>query len=347
MPLEEPGWWYAPGPDPRARILAPLGQLYGWIAERRYRRAAPFRSRLPVVCIGNFTAGGTGKTPLCLLLAREARSRAFEPAFLTRGFGGSAAGPLLVAPGSTTAAAAGDEPLLLARSAPTVVARDRAAGARLIEEACPGVSLIIMDDGLQNGSLAKDLTIAVVDGARGIGNGAIIPAGPLRAPLSFQLELVDAIVVNTPPGQADGRDGVLGRLRQDFQGPVLAAGVAASGDTSWLAERPVAAFAGIGHPERFFSTLRQLGADVKAHVAFPDHHVFSEADARRLLALAQSLGATLVTTEKDLTRLEGGSSAGRELAEVARALPIELQLDERDLARLHALIDSLALKSRR
>lgn len=341
MHLEEPSWWYAPRPDLRARLLSPLGLLYGWIAERRFRGAAPYRSRLPVVCIGNFTAGGTGKTPLALLIAQEARGRGFEPVFLTRGYGGRAAGPLLVETGSTSSAEAGDEPLLLARSAPTVVARDRAAGARLIERDCPGATLIVMDDGLQNGALDKDLTIAVVDGARGLGNGEIIPAGPLRAGIAFQLELVDAIVVVTPSGAAATEGRVLGLLRQQFQGPVLAAGIDPSGDTAWLERCPVVAFAGIGNPHRFFALLRSLGANVLEEQAFPDHHVLTEAEARRLLGAAAAAGATLVTTEKDMARLDGAGPASLELAAAARTLAIRTSFDERDLARLHALIDSL------
>lgn len=343
MRLDEPAWWYAPGGDPRTRALAPIGRLYGWLAERRFRRAVPYRSRLAVVCIGNFTAGGTGKTPLGVLVAADAQARGLAPVFLTRGFGGRARAPMRVVPGTTTAVEAGDEPLLLARTAPTVVARDRAAGARFIESAFPDARLIVMDDGLQNGALSKDLTIAVVDGRRGIGNGEIIPAGPLRAPLPFQLELVDAIVVNGPPATASdpaNDRSVLGRLRRQFQGPVLAASVVPAVDAGWIRERPVAAFAGIGHPERFLATLRQLGADIVAAETFPDHHPFSEADAGRLLALAEARGAMLVTTEKDMVRLDRSGQQCAALAAAARPLPVRLAFDERDHLRLQSLIDS-------
>ncbi len=343
MPRDEPAWWYAPSDDRRARILAPIGWAYGWIAERRYLRAVPYRSRLGVVCVGNFTAGGTGKTPLGLMIAAACRARGQTPVFLTRGYGGSARGPLLVDPASTTAAEAGDEPLLLARTAPTVVARDRTEGARFIEEHVAGATLIIMDDGLQNGSLAKDLTIAVVDGTRGIGNGEVIPAGPLRAPIAFQLDLVDAIVVNgghAPSGAGDRLTSVFDQLRLQFQGPVLAASIAPAANTDWLGGKPVVAFAGIGHPQRFFATLRDLGAKIASETSFPDHHTFSEANARDLLRQAADLGAMLVTTEKDMARLSGERGHEcRALAAAARALPVRMTFGERDLLRLETLID--------
>lgn len=348
MPRDEPAWWYADGTDRRSRLLAPIGRAYGWIAEARFRKATPYRSRLPVICVGNFTAGGTGKTPLSLLLATLATARGATPVFLTRGYGGRAHGPVRVgAAGASTAAEVGDEPLLLARQASTVVSRDRAAGARYIETACAGASLVIMDDGLQNPGLAKSLTLAVVDGTRGIGNGEIIPAGPLRAPLSFQLGLVDAIIVNRATGGDAADDRILRRLRQQFEGPVLDATLSPQGDTGWLTERPVVAYAGIGNPGRFFTTLKQLGARIAAERPFPDHHPFTERDADDLMSLAARHGAQLVTTEKDLARLSGrpetSGTARRALAEASRPLPVRMSLGQRDTLRLIALLDATIL----
>lgn len=342
---DEPAWWYASNSDPRSRLLVPIGRLYGWIAERRYARTTPYRSRLGVVCIGNFTAGGTGKTPLGLMIAAACRARGQHPVFLTRGYGGRTKGPMLVDAERTTAEDAGDEPLLLARAAPTVVARDRAEGARFIETHIKGASLIIMDDGLQNAALAKDLTIAVIDGTRGIGNGEVIPAGPLRAPIPFQLDLVDAIVVNgaiaAEAAAARTAPSVFDHLRLQFQGPVLAASIVPASDCGWLGDGPLVAFAGIGNPERFFATLRGLGARVADAVAFPDHHVFRDAEARDLMRRATDLGARLVTTEKDMARLAaGGGPECRALALAARALPVRMTFGERDLLRLESLIAS-------
>jgi tetraacyldisaccharide 4'-kinase len=184
--LDEPTWWYGGGGDFRQRALVPLGRLYGWIAERRYSRHRPYRSRLPVICVGNFTAGGTGKTPLAIAIARLLIARGERPVFLTRGYGGRTAGPAWVAASPGAARLYGDEPLLLCAVAPTLVARDRRAGVIAIEADRRQPTVIVMDDGLQNGAVAKDLSLALVDGKRGVGNGEVIPAGPLRAPLDFQ-----------------------------------------------------------------------------------------------------------------------------------------------------------------
>jgi tetraacyldisaccharide 4'-kinase len=339
--LEEPGWWYGGAPDVRARLLAPLGALYGWIAQSRYRQSQPYRPGLPVICVGNFTAGGTGKTPLAIAIARLLLQRGVKPAFLTRGYGGSEPGPIWV-PGEDGLGAArrfGDEPLLLARVAPTLVTRDRSDGARAIESSGRRIDAIIMDDGLQNGSLKKDLAIAVVDGARGLGNGEVFPAGPLRAPFDFQLGLVDIIVVREPREDGAAAASVHERMRRGFPGPVLAAHVGPSGDTSWLAGRPVVAFAGIANPERFFSLAERLGARVLARVSFPDHHAFSPADAERLFALAQTKGCDLITTEKDWARLPGAEGL-TELARATRTLAVEMVFEERDLSRLASLIEA-------
>lgn len=340
MRLDEPSWWYGGAEDMRQRALAPVGWLYGWIAQRRYRQGTPYRSRLPVICVGNFTAGGTGKTPLSIHIARLLIGRGERPVFLTRGYGGRSAGPAWVDGSADAARTFGDEPLLLAAVAPTLVARDRREGIIAIERDSRPASVVIMDDGLQNAAVAKDLSIALVDGKRGVGNGEVIPAGPLRAPLDFQLGLVDAIVVRDPPAAGEGS--VLGVLRQGFLGPVLAANVGAAGDTSWVAERPLVAYAGIANPRRFYRLLETLGGRVADVVSFPDHHWFKAADAERLLASAQKHGATLVTTEKDFARLSGDAALQR-LAAETRVLPIAMHIDGRESERLNSLIEA-ALK---
>ncbi len=343
MRLEEPGWWYRQAPDVRARLLAPLGALYGRIARFRYQRCVPYRSRLPIICVGNFTAGGTGKTPLAIAIGRLLSERGLTPAFLTRGYGGREAGPVWVEQSTRAAWRFGDEPLLLARIAPTLIARDRVAGACAIEASGRGIGAIIMDDGLQNGALAKDLSIAVVDGGRGLGNGEVIPAGPLRAPIDFQLGLVDAIVVRAPSGDASVAANMHERLRRNFPGPVLAARVIPAGDAAWLSGRPLVAFAGIANPERFFLLAESLGARLVERVSFPDHHAFSRADADRLLGLARAQACDLITTEKDRVRLLGEPGLG-ELQSKTRALGIEMVLEERDLNRLVSLIEAATRK---
>ncbi len=343
MHLDEPRWWYRAPASGTANLLRPLGALYGWAARTRYLRARSYRSRLPVICVGNFTAGGTGKTPLTIYLSEQLKAAGHEPVVLTRGYGGRLSGPYWVDARTDNARNVGDEPLLLARAAPTLVARDRAAGARAIESGPHPATVILMDDGLQNPTLAKDFSIAVVDGARGVGNGLVMPAGPLRAPLEFQLELTDAIIVNEVDS-ASGPSAVTGWLRQRFAGPVLRASMIPSQDVDWLAGLTVVAWAGIGAPGRFFSTLRGLGARLVETVSFRDHQRLTHADAARLLETALLQSATLVTTAKDMARLAGAEGALAELAATSRVLDVKLQLTETDAERLFSFL-STSLKA--
>ena len=336
MRLDEPSWWYTQAPCRLAKVLQPLGALYGRAAAARYVRARSYRSRLPVICVGNFTAGGTGKTPLAIHLCGRLKALGHQPVILTRGYGGRLSGPSWVNPTSDMALDVGDEALLLARAAPTLVARDRRLGARAIEAGPNRVSVIVLDDGLQNPALVKDLAIAVVDGSRGLGNGLVIPAGPLRAPLDFQLELTDAVVVNEGAA-ADAAGSVTEWLRRKFAGPVLRASVVPAATADWLRSARVVAWAGIGAPQRFFATLRALGAELAEAVAFRDHQQLSDDDARRLLDLARCHGARLVTTEKDMVRLAGAAGACAALARATSALPVRLALAEADAERLVSL----------
>lgn len=343
MHLDEPRWWYGTGGGARLgeRLLGPVGDLYGRIVEKRHAAVTPYRTDIPVICVGNFTAGGTGKTPLTRFLVALLAEQGVEAICLTRGYGGRLAGPVWVDGAVHGADAVGDEPLLISASARVMVARDRRAGLEAIA-AGGGARAVIMDDGLQNPSLAKDMAIAVVDASRGFGNGRVIPAGPLRARLAFQLGLVDCIVVMgaDPPG---GPSPVFELLKKRFPGPVLRGAVAPSAETGWLAGQPVLAYAGIANPQRFFGLVESLGAGSVTARAFPDHHAFTDAEAAGLLADAERLGALLVTTEKDLARLAGAKGAGAELAARSRTLPIEVRFEDRDLVRLRALVDG-ALK---
>ncbi len=339
MPLEEPSWWYgAEAEDVRVRALKPVSRVYAWAGTRRLTSTHAFTASLPVICVGNFTAGGTGKTPLSLLIAQLLKERGHTPAFLTRGYSGRQSGPVWVNPAVDTAREVGDEPLLLADVAATMVARDRPAGARAIE-AAKTVTHIIMDDGLQNPTLAKTLTIAVVDGTRGLGNGEVIPAGPLRAPLDVQFDLTDAIVVNGGGSTAP----ILQDLRSAFPGPVLSGALRPQTDSEIFDGARVIAYAGIGNPARFTQSLKEAGASVLAEHFFKDHHAYSEGDARALIALADANDATLVTTQKDQMRLRATGGALAELARRTESLPIEMVFDSSDLARLEELIDPASL----
>lgn len=292
--MQPPRFWTA-GPDhPLGRLLAPAGAAYGALVARRMDRLGT-RAGCPVLCMGNFTLGGAGKTPAALAVAALLAELGRKPAFLSRGYGGRAAGPVRVDPERHTAAEVGDEPLLLARQAPTIVSRDRPAGAALCRQL--GANVIVMDDGLQNPTLVKDLSLAVVDAAVGVGNGRPVPAGPLRAPLARQWPHVGGLIVIGDGAPGDD----IARAAERRGLPVHRAHLIRASD-DWAGRRCFA-FAGIGRPEKFFATLAAAGACVAARRAFLDHHPFREGEVAALAEEAGRLGAELVTTEKDAVRL--------------------------------------------
>jgi tetraacyldisaccharide 4'-kinase len=318
MQLEPPAWWYEGHIPIAAWALWPLAALYGRLVQQRFRAASPYRSRLPVICVGNFTVGGAGKTPVALKLAFLLRDMGNRPAFLTRGYGGRERGPHLIDDAADDSDRVGDEPLLLARCAQTVVSWDRPAGAKLIE-ALPA-DIIIMDDGFQNPSLKKDFSLVVVDGGSGIGSGKVFPLGPMRAPLPFQVAMANAILVLGAQGRKDPI--ALGFQAPDV--PFYEADVVPAVAEDMLAS-PVLAFCGIGRPPKFFDTLRKAGVAVAQSRPFPDHYRYTEADARSLIAEARALRARLLTTEKDHIRLRGKGGALGELYRTAAALPISIE----------------------
>jgi tetraacyldisaccharide 4'-kinase len=321
--MREPAFWWRSG---TGGPLVPLAAIYGGIAALRMQSDGQ-RAGVPVICLGNLTVGGAGKTPAALAVAQLLHAAHERPFFLSRGYGGRFAGPVRVNLALHRAADVGDEPLLLARVAPTIVARDRVAGAKL---ACfAGANLIIMDDGLQNPSLAKDLPLLVLDGRRGIGNGRVIPAGPLRAPLEVQLDRARALIL---VGAAHGAGLVLDRVTRRgmtvFHGrlePDCAV-------VSAIGQRKVLAFAGIGDPEKFFATLTAAGIEIADRAAFPDHHGYSAAEARDLVTRAKDRNLLLITTEKDLARLMGKPEL-EQLGAHATALPVRLVIDEQEAFR--------------
>lgn len=317
---EPPFWWRGVGIE--ARLLAPVAAIYGAVAARRLGQRG-VRAGAPVICIGNPTVGGAGKTPLALAVAHMLKAAGEHPVFLTRGYGGSLPGPHLVDPATDKAADVSDEPLLLARVAPTIVARDRVVGAQAAVAA--GASVIVMDDGFQNPSLAKDLSVLVIDGRRGVGNARVIPGGPLRAPLAAQLKRADAIVLVGAVGEATSPIVTAARARGL---PLFRARLAPDpGVVASLAGCRVLAFAGIGDPEKMFATLADAGITVTRTRSFADHHRYTQAEALSLCAQADAEGLVLVTTAKDMARLQGDAALA-DLAACARALPVTLVLDE-------------------
>jgi len=321
--MREPAFWWRAG---TGGLLAPLAALYGAAAALRMRTRGR-EAGVPVICLGNFTVGGAGKTPAALAVAQLLHAAHERPFFLSRGYGGRLAGPVRVSPAPHRAADVGDEPILLARLAPTVVARNRVAGAAFARSA--GASVIIMDDGFQNPSLVKDLNLVLVDGRRGVGNGRIVPAGPLRAPLERQLARAQAlIVVGSPDGAARVIERAERRKVPVFHGRLEPDRAVIKA----IGQRKVLAFAGIADPEKFFATLSSAGIQMANRAGFPDHHRFSAAEGLDLVTQAQANNLMLLTTEKDLARLAGEPDL-QQLAAHATALPVRLVVEEQDLLR--------------
>lgn len=323
-------WWRKPGLA--SALLAPLSAAYGSIASRRMRGNGT-RAGVPVICIGNFTLGGAGKTPAAIALAHMLNAAGEQVFCLSRGYGGSQAGPRRVDAHADSAAQVGDEALLLARAAPTIVARDRPAGATLARS--QGASVVIMDDGLQNASLAKDFTIAVVDARRGIGNGKIFPAGPLRAPFDVQLARCDALLV---VGDGPGADAAIASARGRNL-PIWRARLEADAHAVADIKKPVLAFAGIGDPDKFFESARTAGVDVAATQSFPDHHRFTAEEAAELIMRADE-GFALLTTEKDRARMSG-DPASAALAERVHVLPVRMEFEQAEEIR-RVLVERIA-----
>ena len=335
MRLETPFWWYRKK-SVLAAALTPFGALYGSIAAGRMAKHDAYRTRCPVICIGNFTAGGGGKTPTSIAVANLLKAMGKSPAFLTRGYGGTDRGPVRVK--DQDASTVGDEPLLLAAVAPTFVSAERVAGAKAVEET--DADVIVMDDGFQNPSLAKDFSLIVVDAASGLGNGLVMPAGPLRAPLEAQISHADALLV-----VGEGKKAA--SLIETFEcagKPVLKAKIEPNCDPRWLGVLPAIGFAGIARPGKFFATLKANGARLIASHGFPDHHRFTERQARRLLKEADAQKAMLVTTEKDWARLpdDDAESAVTELKHRSRPFPIVVKFE--DEAKLKELLSAAAAR---
>jgi tetraacyldisaccharide 4'-kinase len=314
--MREPAFWWRPG---GGGFASPIAALYGAVASLRMLLPG-CKVGIPVICLGNFTVGGGGKTPAALTIGRLLVGAGAQPFFLTRGYGGRLTGPLRVDPARHSAVDVGDEPLLLARLAPTIVARDRRKGAEAARAA--GASVLVLDDGFQNPALSKQLAILLVDGRRGIGNGRIIPAGPLRAPLATQMACAHALVLVEPTAKT----ALVEDLARQRGMPVYHARIEPDPAViAKLAGRAVLAFAGIADPEKFFATLEKGGIAVAERVSFPDHHRYTASDAAHLAARADA-GLTLITTEKDFVRLAGDPALDA-LAARATALPVTLVID--------------------
>jgi len=331
--MKAPSFWYPKEPPTFGAIskrvlLAPLSLLYSFGGRLRHRMIPPERVSVPVICIGNFTAGGAGKTPTAIAVYDQLVALGERPHFLSRGYGGSETGPTHVDPTTHSATDVGDEPLLLSAHGPAWVSANRVEGALEAERA--GASVIVLDDGFQNPSLHKDMSLIVVDTGAGIGNGAVMPAGPLREPLPDALLRTNAIVALAADEVSKNLSPSLSTPVQEAGLPVFHAMLEATPDNAdKVAGRRFVAYAGIGRPEKFFSTLRQLDADVCETKVFADHHLFSEIDAAELLQLAETKDATLITTEKDGVRLRAlRGPVGQMLRDASELLPVIASFSE-------------------
>ncbi len=295
--MQAPHFWSG-GLDPKSRasapltraLLTPLAMVYSWAGARRIHKAKPHPPGVPVICIGNLTLGGAGKTPVAAVVREALLERGLRTAVLSRGYKGRLTGPVRVDGNSHSAADVGDEPLLLAQTGEAWVARDRLAGVKAM--AASGIEAVVMDDGHQNPSVQKTLSLVVVDAGDPVGNGHVFPKGPLREPVARGLSRADAVI-------AMG-EGFLPRAFVQSGVPVLRARLEPAHAPP---AGPLVAFAGIGRPEKFFDALRQAGAEIVEDVPFPDHHAFTTGDLKYLHQLAGERGARLITTEKDFVRL--------------------------------------------
>lgn len=334
--MRAPAFWWRPRGLASA-LLAPLGAVYGAVTGARLKRRGT-SAGIPVICVGDPTLGGAGKTPTAIALTKLLLAAGERPCLITRGYGGRERGPRLVDAAVDGADAVGDEALLLARAAPTVVAADRVAGSRFAARVKPTV--LVLDDGFQNPALAKDFSLLVIDGANGIGNGRVFPAGPLRAPLAAQLAKAQALVC-IGKGAACEAVAALAKKRNipAFAAKIIPEPLAAQK----LKGCRVLAFAGIGRVEKFFRTLADIGAEVVERRAFPDHHSYSSREAEELLAAAKARDLVLVTTEKDQARIARAPElAGLHAASVV--LPIVLEFEDA-AALMRCLTDALRRRS--
>lgn len=323
--MREPHFWTVTDKRSRASapviklLMTPLAMIYRWAGKNRIAKATPVDAGLPVVCIGNLTLGGAGKTPVTAVVRAYYASKGVRAASLSRGYRGSLTGPARVDALTSTAAEVGDEPLMMAAAGEAWISKDRPAGALAMK--ADGVQVVIMDDGHQNPTLKKSLSIVVIDATNPFGNGHIFPKGPLREPVGDGLARADGVVLMG--------DGPVPEALASFKGVVLRARLAP------LASAPpgrYVAFAGIGRPSRFFDSLQaQPGVELSEGVPFPDHHAFQSSDLSFLMKLAKERDAQLITTDKDHVRLPADMKG--------RVMRASVEAKFEDEAALHALLD--------
>ena len=322
MASEAPPFWWEK-PDWRAMLLSPLSAVYGAVAQRRMDNAKPDMIDLPVLCVGNLTVGGGGKTPSSVAIANAAKRMKLKPGVVSRGYGGIGTGARIVDAEHDLARHVGDEPLLIAQHAPVAVSANRLAGARLLQE--QGVNFIILDDGFQSMRLRSDFNLVVVDARRGIGNGHVIPGGPLRAPVLPQLRHADAVL---RVGDGDAADAIIRQAAKAGKAIYVAATIPAK--KMQLSGKRMLAFAGIADPEKFYDSVTRAGGVISLARNWPDHHFYADDELSELYNTAQAGDLIMVTTEKDAMRLRNGSQIARKVLETALVFKVEIAFDQPD-----------------
>ncbi len=326
--MRAPEFWNhadGPGAAPVRRVmLAPVSWLYQIGAGARSVVTSSFKAKAPVICVGNLTVGGAGKTPVAIAVLKRLREKGVDAHALSRGYGGRKIGPVLVELDRHSHRDVGDEPLLLARTGPTWVSKSKAAGARAATR--NGAQAIVLDDGFQNPTLYKDLSLVLIDAGAGLGNGRVIPAGPLRENPRSALRRADAVILVSAGPEADKRAAWRNYLPKGT--PVLEATLT---PVTPPPPGPVFAFAGIARPQKFLDSLVRWGADLKGTTTFPDHHAYTVADLRSLRETARRHNALLLTTEKDHVRIP------TELRRLIHAWPVTAEFA--DPAALDALLE--------
>lgn len=312
--MQTPDFWHPGKGGLLAELLSPLGWVYGFTTRTKIATTTPWASPVPILCVGNLIAGGAGKTPVAMDLGQRLAAQGKAVHFLSRGYGGTEKGPLSVDPDRHSFHQVGDEPLLLAASAPTWVSKDRKPGC--LAAASAGADLIIMDDGFQNPYIRKDMSIVVIDGGFGFGNGKLIPAGPLRETVADGLARASAVVI-----MGEDTTSTVETVSRYAHTP-LRAHLVPDDLPAEIKTTPFVAFAGIGRPAKFFDTVAALGCSVVSNIAFPDHHPYNEADMKKLLDTAQKANARLLTTQKDACRLPA------DFKEKVVVLPVRLAWDD-------------------
>lgn len=322
--MRPPEFWTRPSAI--APMLAPLSWAYSVATRLKQSFVSSTRVGVPVVCIGNLVAGGAGKTPVALAIADILKTLGFNVHFLSRGYGGKLAGPVEVNRAIHSAGDVGDEPLLLARVARTWVGRDRVRAAKAAIAA--GAEIMVMDDGFQNPSLHKDISIVVVDGGYGFGNGRVMPAGPLRENVARGLRRADAAVI-MHPDDTGAKDTVRACAAAIS---IFGARLTPATSAERFAGEPVVAFAGIGRPAKFFQTLENIGSKILHRQEFADHHPYADEDIMPLMEMAHDLKSKLVTTAKDFQRLP---ETARPMVDI-----VDVELEWRDAAAIESFLRS-------